>query len=87
MFDDEMYFEFLNIRNWPLTFQKWVSVRRDELTNQKEMLIKEMTKETDKVFEKAMEFKNNIKDILKKGLVKLSHDDREQREEKLKSYA
>ena len=28
MFDDEDYIEFLNIRNWPRSFNKWVEVRK-----------------------------------------------------------
>ena len=31
MFEDNQYMDFLKIRNWPRSFQKWIETRREEL--------------------------------------------------------
>ena len=49
MFDDDDYLEFLNIRNWPRSFNKWILVRKQELLDQKKKLIQEMEEETNEV--------------------------------------
>ena len=35
MFPDKEFQEFLNIRNWPRTFNKWIQIRKEELLAQK----------------------------------------------------
>lgn len=35
MFADKEFQEFLNIRNWPRTFNKWIQIRKEELLAQK----------------------------------------------------
>lgn len=52
MFDDDDYHEFLNIRNWPRSFNKWIMVRKQELLDQKKKLIQEMEEETNEVLRK-----------------------------------
>lgn len=76
MFEDNDYSDFLNIRNWPRSFNKFVQVRKQQLLDQKNKLIQEMKNETNEVFQKILDFKLQIKEILKVGLVKLTTDER-----------
>lgn len=57
MFDDEDYEAFLNIRNWPRSFNKWIAVRKEQILDQKKKLIQEMRDETNEVFKKMLDFK------------------------------
>ena len=41
-FNDQDYAEFLNIRNWPRSFDKFILNRKEELQSQKDKLIAEM---------------------------------------------
>ena len=79
MFDDDDYHEFLNIRNWPRSFNKWIMVRKQELLDQKKKLIQEMEEETNEVLRKMAQFKEQIKAVMKLGLIKLTVEEREQR--------
>ena len=79
MFDDDQYLDFLNIRNWPRSFNQWIQLRKEQLLDQKRKLIEEMKEETNNVFRKMLEFKTQIKEVLKLGLVKLSIDERDER--------
>ena len=79
MFDDDQYLDFLNIRNWPRSFNQWIQLRKEQLLDQKRKLIEEMKEETNNVFRKMLEFKTQIKEVLKLGLVKLSVDERDER--------
>ena len=76
MFEDNDYSDFLNVRNWPRSFNKFVQVRKQQLLDQKNKLIQEMKNETNEVFQKILDFKLQIKEILKVGLVKLTTDER-----------
>lgn len=80
MFDDDQYLDFLNIRNWPRSFNQWIQVRKEQLLDQKRKLIDEMKEETNQVFLKMLDFKKQIKEVLKMGLVKLTVEEREERE-------
>ena len=79
MFDDEEYIDFLNIRNWPRSFNKWIQVRKQQLLDQKNKLIEEMRAETNQVFQKMLDFKLQIKAVLKEGLIKLTSEERNDR--------
>ena len=79
MFDDDDYHEFLNIRNWPRSFNKWILVRKQELLDQKKKLIQEMEEETNEVLRKMAQFKLQIKEVMKLGLIKLTVEERESR--------
>ena len=79
MFEDKDFQEFLEIRNWPRSFNKWIQIRKQQLIEQKEKLITEMRQETNMVFEKIIEFKSQIKKVLEKGLIKLPEKEREAR--------
>ena len=79
IFEDNQYTEFLEIRNWPRSFNKWIQVRKQQLLDQKNKLIQEMKNETNQVFGKMLEFKLQIKDVLTKGLIKLTQEERESR--------
>ena len=46
MFDDDMYQTYLEIRNWPRTFNAFVVERKASLIDKKEELIRMMDKET-----------------------------------------
>ena len=35
MFEDDQYLDFLNIRNWPRSFNTWILVRKEQLLEQK----------------------------------------------------
>jgi hypothetical protein len=48
-FEDAAFQEFLNIRNWPRTFNKWIQIRKEELLMQKQKLIEEMNEQLDEV--------------------------------------
>ena len=47
--------------------------------DQKNRLIEEMRAETNQVFQKMLDFKLQIKDVLKQGLIKLTSEEREDR--------
>ena len=49
-FEGKDFQEFLNIRNWPRTFNKWIQIRKEELMAQKQKLIEEMNEQLDEVF-------------------------------------
>lgn len=57
--------EFLQIRNWPRSFQKWILTRKEELQAQRAKLVQEMKQETNGVFLKILDFKKDITEVLK----------------------
>lgn len=75
----EEYDKFLEIRNWPRSFNKWIQVRKDQLLDTKKKLIQKMEEETNTVFQQMLDFKLQIKEVLKKGLIKLTVEEREDR--------
>lgn len=42
IFPDKDFREYLNIRNWPRTFNSWIQIRKEELMAQKQKLVEEM---------------------------------------------
>jgi len=80
MFEDDMYQTYLEIRNWPRTFNAFVVERKASLIDKKEELIRLMGKETDKVFKDVKAFKKELSRIMKLGLDKLDTMNRRARE-------
>ena len=79
-FNDEDYSEFLNIRNWPRSFDKFINDRKLELQSQKANLIAEMKEQTTMVLVQVSKFKDEINEVKKRGIIKLSVKEREERE-------
>ena len=84
-FQDSEFEEFLNIRNWPRTFNKWIQIRKEELLAQKQKLIEEMEDQLEEVFQQVLDFKLEIKDVKSKGLIKMNQKERDARVEMLKT--
>ena len=76
-FEDAAFQEFLNIRNWPRTFNKWIQIRKEELLMQKQKLIEEMNEQLDEVLRQVLDFKLEIKDVKSKGLIKIKPKERD----------
>lgn len=76
-FEDAAFQEFLNIRNWPRTFNKWIQIRKEELLMQKQKLIEEMNEQLDEVLRQVLDFKLEIKDVKSKGLIKINPKQRD----------
>lgn len=77
LFPSDQYDEFLNIRNWPKTFKKYIEQRREQLLEKKQELYQEMSKEIEEVKEKIKGFGKEIKELLLQGLEdrELTYDD------------
>jgi len=83
-FDLETRMQFWQMRNWPRIFDKWLKERRQQLLEQKELLIDQMTVECRNVKEMVADFKLTIKEMLTRGLTVLDSTKAERRELKLK---
>lgn len=60
IYSDGHYKRYLEMRNWPRTFTKWIETKKQQLLSAKENLFKEMSKETDMVFNKIRSFADTI---------------------------
>lgn len=64
IFADNHYFEFLEMRNWPRTFQAYIKERKTELLAKKEDLYNQMNEEINEVFDKIKKFKQIISSVM-----------------------
>jgi hypothetical protein len=52
IFPEVQFLEYLNLRNWPSTFKKYIEVRKSELQVKKEDLFHQMRNEIEEIFKK-----------------------------------